>query len=166
MQSSSCGCQTMTEESKSIGSGGCSPDGGRVSACEKLSDPKWIKENLEYFPAGFAVENGIFKDISPEETRKMIQEHSQDQNFVILDVKTEQEHLIHHLPNSRLVDFFSTSFKDDLFALDKSKLYILICEVGVRSEIAMKLMKKMGFIEVYNVLGGDSRWLSEEIPYN
>ena len=63
------------------------------------------------------------------------------------------------------MDFFSKSFKDDLFLLDKNKIYIVICKVGIRSEITMNLMKKMGFKEVYNVLGGDDRWIAEEIPY-
>jgi rhodanese-related sulfurtransferase len=166
MQNSSCGCQTISEEPRSTGSESCSSNGGSKNACQMLSDPKWIKANLEYFPAGFAVENGIFKDISPTETLQMIQKHSQDQNFVVLDVKTEQEYIKNHLPASMLIDFFSPSFKDDLFRLDKNKIYIVICKMGVRSEIAMNLMKKMGFKEVYNVLGGDDRWFAEEIPYN
>jgi len=143
-----------------------SANSGGDYACNQLSDPKWIKQNIEYFPIGFAAEKGIYKDISPKETHQMIQEHSQDQNFVVLDVKTEGEYLKNHLSNSKLFDFFSPSFKDDLFRLDKNKIYIVICKIGIRSEIAMNLMKKMGFTEVYNVLGGDDRWFAEEIPYS
>ncbi len=164
IENNSCGCQAIAEESKTADSECCSPNGDGDNACQKLSDPKWIKENIEYFPAGFAVENGIFKDISPKETYQMIQEHSQ--YLVVLDVKTEQEYLKNHLPDSKFIDFFSPSFKDDLFGLEKNKIYIVICKVGVRSEIAMNLMKKMGFKEVYNVLGGYDRWFSEEIPYS
>ncbi len=168
IQNSSCGCDSITDDSKSRSSACCSSDdnGNGGYACQKLSDPKWIKENMEYFPAGFAVENGIFQDISPTQTHKMIQEHYQDKNLVILDVKTEQEYLENHLSDSKSMDFFAGSFKDDLFDLDKNKTYAVICKIGVRSEIAMNLMKKMGFSEVYNVLGGDERWFAEEIPYN
>jgi len=63
------------------------------------------------------------------------------------------------------IDFFSRSFKDDLFLLDNNKTYVVICKVGIRSEIAMNLMIKMGFKEVYNVLGGDDRWIAQETPY-
>ncbi len=165
MQNSVCGCQTATEKSKSASIDCCSSNGEGNNACQMLSDPKWIKENIEYFPVGFAIENGIFKDISPKEAHQMIQEHSQDQNFVILDVKTEPEYLKTHLSDSRHIDFFSPSFKDSLFGLEKNKIYIVICTFGIRSEIAMILMKKMGFKEVYNVLGGDERWIAEGIPY-
>ncbi|MBU1342546.1 MAG: rhodanese-like domain-containing protein [Proteobacteria bacterium] len=165
MQNNSCGCQAVTEESKPASSECYSSNSDCDYACNKLSDPKWSKENMEYFPAGFAAENGIFKDISPKETHQMIQERNQDQNLVVLDVKTEQEYFKIHLSDSRSMDFFSKSFKDDLFLLDKNKIYIVICKVGIRSEIAMNLMKKMGFKEVYNVLGGDERWIAQEIPY-
>jgi len=166
MQNNPCSCQTVTKESKPTSSECCSSNGDGDNACQMLSDPKWNKENMEYFPVGFAVENGVFKDISPKETHQMIQEYGQDQNLVVLDVKTKQEYLENHLSGSKLIDFFSSSFRDDLFRLDKNKIYIVICKIGVRSEIAMKLMKKMGFKEVYNVLGGDNRWFAEEIPYS
>lgn len=166
MQKNSCGCQSAKKGSNPTSSERYSSNGDGNIACQMLSDPKWIKENMAYFPVGFAVENGIFKDISPKETHQMVQEYGQDENLVVLDVKTEQEYLTNHLSDSKHIDFFSSSFKDDLFRLDKNKIYIVICKVGIRSEIAMKLMKKMGFKEVYNVFGGDDRWFAEEIPYS
>ncbi len=156
-----CGCQAGTEEANSIGSDSSSSKG---SPCQMFSDPNWIKDNMMYFPAGYEADNGISKDITPMETLEMLQEGSQDKRIVILDVKTEQEYLDYHLSDSRHMDFFSSTFKDDLFQLDKNEIYIVICKVGVRSEIAMKLMKKMGFTEVYNVMGGDDRWFAEELP--
>jgi len=130
-----------------------------------LSDPEWIKENMEYFPAGFEDKNGVFKNITPEETYQIFQEHKKDNDFIVLDVKTKQEYLKTHLTGSMSIDFFSRSFKDDLFLLDNNKTYVVICKVGIRSEIAMNLMIKMGFKEVYNVLGGDDRWIAQETPY-
>lgn len=161
IKENSCCSQPVTEESNSqCGSSGC----GNDNSCGLFSDPRWVQENIEYFPVGFAAENGIFKNISPRETHQMIQDHAQNQNLVVLDVKTKQEYLQYHLSNSKLLDFFSPTFKDDLFSLDKNKIYIVICTVGFRSEMAMKIMKKMGFNKVYNVVGGDRRWAAEEIP--
>ncbi|MCP4023145.1 MAG: rhodanese-like domain-containing protein [Desulfobacteraceae bacterium] len=165
IQNNSCGCGTVTEKPGSSDNGCCSSGNEGEYACNTLSDPEWIQKNFEYFPSGFAVEKGIFKDISPEQADQMIQDNSQDQNLAVLDVKTEQEYQNNHVSGSTQMDFFSSTFKDDLFGLDKDKVYIIICKVGIRSEIAMKLMKKMGFKEVYNVLGGDDRWIAQEIPH-
>lgn len=165
MQSNSCCCETDGQEAKSESFENCFNNNTCNNAGQKMSDPDWIKANIEYFPPGFKAENGIFKNISPGDALQMIQGNGRDQNLVVIDVKTEHEFNHKHLSGSRLIDFFSTSFKDDLFDLDKTKTYIMICKVGVRSEIAMKLMEKMGFKEVYNVSGGDERWFAEEIPY-
>ncbi len=164
IQNNSCGCRTATQKATPDSSECCSSDNTEGYACNKMSDPEWIRENLEYFPSGFSVENGIFKDISPMQANEMIQDCGHDQDVTVLDVKTEPEYLNKHLSSSTHMDFFSSTFKDDLFELDKDKMYIIICKIGLRSEIAMNLMKKMGFKEVYNVLGGDDRWEAEEVP--
>ncbi len=164
IQNNSCGCGTATQKATPDSSGCCSSDNTEGYACNKMSDPEWIQENIEYFPSGFSVENGIFKDISPIQAYQMIQDCGHDQDVTVIDVKTEPEYLNKHLSGSTHMDFFTSTFKDDLFELDKDKMYIIICKMGIRSEIAMNLMKKMGFKEVYNILGGDDRWAAEEIP--
>lgn len=162
IQDNTCECTTATEGSNSIKQKSCSSSSDKQYACNKLSDPDWIRENIEYFPAGFAASKGIFKNISPKETYQMIQGKNK---YIILDVKTKQEYRQKHLSRSPNIDFFSSTFKDELFCLDKDTCYFVICKIGVRSEIAMNIMKKMGFKEVYNVIGGDDRWIAEEIPY-
>ena len=163
IQDNSCKCQTVSGESKSRES--CSSGNDEPYACNKFSDPDWIKENIEYFPAGFAAPEGIFKNIFPKEAYQMLQQNPHRFNSTILDVKTRQEYRQRHLPGSLNMDFFSPTFKDELFSLDKEKCYVVICKIGVRSETTMNVMKKMGFNEVYNVTGGDDRWIAEEIPY-
>ncbi len=161
---SSCGCQTASEPSQPAGDQSGSNCGDASYACDKFTDPKWIKLNIDYFPVGFEARNGRFENLSPKETVKVIRKTSNTQSCVILDVKTEQEYDRLHLPGSIHLDFFSPTFKDDLFSLDKETSYVVICKIGMRSEITMNLMKKMGFKHVYNVIGGDDRWTDEEIP--
>lgn len=158
-----CGCRTSrkpydTADSKK----GAFVNGGQ-SACDKFMDPAWIKILVDYFPAGFEARNGEFTHIPPAQAYELLQAHD---DWVILDVKTKEEYLEKHLPGAVLLDFFSASFKDDLFGLDKDKCYVVICKIGVRSGITMNLMKKMGFRQVFNVVGGDDRWIDEEIPYH
>ncbi len=163
-QNNSCGCGTPTQEETSGGNECCSSTGTEGYACNKMSDPEWIQENIEYFPSGFSAENSISKDITPIEAYQMVEDSALDQEVTVLDVKTEPEYLKKHLSGSIHLDFFSSSFKDDLFELDKNEKYVVICKVGFRSDITMTLMKKMGFKVVYNVLGGDDRWESEDVP--
>lgn len=43
-------------------------------------------------------------------------------------------------------------------SLDKEKPVVLICQSGVRSNRAAKLLKRKGFKEIYNVRGGMTVW--------
>lgn len=158
-----CDCRTIIPESVSADIEGASHCNCESYACDRFHDPKWLKINIDYFPAGFEAPEGIFRNISPSEASRMLIRDPHGIRW--LDVKTEAEFRARHLPGSLNLDFFSPTFKDDLFALDKGARYVVICKIGMRSEIAMNLMRKMGFVEVYNVAGGDDRWEAEEIPY-
>ncbi len=165
IQDNACDCQMAVKGSNSKTDEACTSCNDEQYACNKFSDPDWIQKNIEYFPAGFESPDGEFKNIPPKEAYILLRHSINEEKTLVLDVKTEQEYHQKHLSGSLNLDFFSSKFKDDLFNLDKEKCYVVICKIGMRSEIAMNIMKKMGFKQVYNVIGGDDRWLSEGIPY-
>ena len=43
--------------------------------------------------------------------------------------------------------------------------YLVYCKVGVRSKLAQKTMKKLGFRKVYNLVGGTLLWDEEGLPF-
>ena len=51
----------------------------------------------------------------------------------------------------------------DIF--DKEKTYLIYCKLGARSKVAQKVMKKMGFSAVYNIVGGTILWEEEGLPF-
>ncbi len=104
-------------------------------------------------------------DLSPAEAYELTQKNRTNPDFVILDVRTEQEYQNGHLENAVLMNFFSTQFKEQLNGLDRNRTYLVYCKMGGRSKIAQKRMEKLGFTTVYNVPGGKDRWLIEEIPF-
>ncbi len=81
--------------------------------------------------------------------------------LVILDVRTPQEYSFGHLNGSINLDFRSTSFADELAALDRGNAYLVYCRTGVRSGRAAALMKSLGFRELYNLAGGMVGWQRE-----
>lgn len=95
-------------------------------------------------------EKGIFKDISAEEMKKFIT----DKQVVLLDIRTLDEFQEGHIDKAINIDFYSESFENNLDKLDKTKIYLIYCRSGNRSGTALKTMKKLKFLEVYNVLGG------------
>ena len=120
----------------------------------------------------------ILKDVSAEETLELIEENSENPDFVILDVRTPSEFKNGYLEgaqnidyyagikkNEKTNDFYPEAFREELQNLDKNKTYLIYCASGNRSGKALKIMDEMGFTKAYNMLGGFEEWSSKGLPF-
>ena len=96
----------------------------------------------------------ISKDIDVAEFEKLMIEGS----GLLLDVRTDGEFASGHLKGASQIDYNSSSFKSKIAELDKSTPVYIYCRSGARSGRAAKMMKGMGFAEVYNLEGGILAW--------
>lgn len=104
----------------------------------------------------------IADEIGAVAAKKMIEENSGNENFVILDIRSVREYEGDHIKNSVFINFSAPDVKDQILKLDKNKIYLLYCHSGGRSGIIQKFMKKNGFVETYNMKGGIASWRGEE----
>ena len=125
-----------------------------TSACSQIETSTAMPESLIQ----------IMEDITPEEAYILKQENKDNTNFVILDVRTSEEFSDEYIENAINLDYYSNTFKNDLDRLDKNKTFLIYCRSGRRSENALNMMKDFDFKEVYNVLGGITKWISEGLP--
>ncbi len=79
-------------------------------------------------------------------------------NGLLLDVRTPGEVANGTIDGSTNINFNSPKFKKELEGLDKNKPVLVFCASGGRSGNAMRMMKDMGFKEVYNLNGGYMNW--------
>ncbi|MHC5201658.1 rhodanese-like domain-containing protein [Myroides sp. LJL119] len=87
------------------------------------------------------------------------EQYNQDQNAVILDVRTSEEVQEKAIPNAINIDIYlGQEFLDQLEQLDKTKSYYVYCKSGGRSNQACLLMGQLGFDNTYNLLGGITEW--------
>lgn len=98
------------------------------------------------------------KNLSCEETNKLIQEHENDSGFVILDLRPESMFSIEHIENAIFHDAFAGDFDQWVNRLDRDKKYLLYCNMGYRSGIALEKMKQMGFNKLYHLYQGITEW--------
>ena len=89
-------------------------------------------------------------DISASEFAKIMNQ----QDIVLLDVRTTREYNQGHLENSILINMYQSDFKQSILALDKQKTYYIYCHSGSRSRSATKFMRKNGFMNAHNIEGG------------
>lgn len=104
-----------------------------------------------YFIKRLLPEKGV-KQISTTDLKKALT----DKNKQFIDVRTPGEfrvNNIHGFNNIPLHQLAKNANK-----LSKEKEVVVICQSGMRSNKASKLLKKQGFKQVTNVKGGMSAW--------
>jgi rhodanese-related sulfurtransferase len=120
--------------------------------------------NITASAAESRAQTQILKDVTPQEADSLIQKNKDNPNFVILDVRTPEEFRGGHINSAVNRNYNSPTFKNDLNGLDKTKAYLIYCRTSGRSRAAFTMMKDLGFQEVYHMLGGIVRWMSEGLP--
>jgi rhodanese-related sulfurtransferase len=94
-------------------------------------------------------------NISQEEWAK----NYQQENAIIIDVRTADEFAEIRIPNAINIDIFKgQGFIYQIDELDKNKSYFVYCRSGARSENACNIMQQLGFEKAYNLVGGIIDW--------
>ncbi|GGB40112.1 rhodanese-like domain-containing protein [Virgibacillus dakarensis] len=80
-----------------------------------------------------------------------------DKNVQFVDVRTPQEYQANHRKPFKNIPL--SQLAQQMNKLDKNKEVVVICQSGMRSLKAAKILKKQGFKNVTNVKGGMSAWV-------
>ena len=89
---------------------------------------------------------------------------SQEAGVISLDVRTAGEFAEGHLVNALNINVESGNFEAEIANLDKNATYAVYCRSGRRSAVAVDLMKKAGFKNLYNLDGGVIDWSASGLP--
>lgn len=85
-------------------------------------------------------------------------------NPIVLDVRTPEEYAGGYIGSAINIDYYKPTFKEEIRKLDKEQTYFVYCQAGGRSKSAYEIMKKEGFVHVYELNGGISEWQSSNLP--
>lgn len=100
-------------------------------------------------------------DLTQEQWVNQLKE---DDNAVILDVRTDREIAEGIIPQALHLDIYKgQEFIDELEKLDKSKNYYVYCRSGNRSGQACSIMNQLGIANAYNLMGGMLEWEGEVV---
>jgi len=93
------------------------------------------------------------ENVSPEEVRLRT---TNGEKLVLLDVRTPQEHAHKKIKGSRLVPLQELGSR--YAEIPKDREVVVFCQNGIRSIMACRMLKKLGYERVKNMTGGISRW--------
>lgn len=95
-------------------------------------------------------------DLSQDQWREQLEN---DDNAVILDVRTQEEIEEGYIPGAEMMNIQNTSeFYAKAQKLDASKNYYIYCRSGGRSGQACMLFNSLGIKNAYNLTGGVMAW--------
>jgi rhodanese-related sulfurtransferase len=91
-----------------------------------------------------------------------LQERGED--FVLLDVREQEEYDLVRLPGARLLPMSQIQARlDELTPLRQQRI-VVHCHHGGRSEQVMHWLRRQGFSRVQNMVGGIDAWAVEIDP--
>ncbi len=100
-------------------------------------------------------------DLSQNEWANQLE---QDNNAVIIDVRTPEEWSEGIIPNALQINIYEgQGFIYKLDELDKTKNYYVYCKAGGRSLQACSIMNQLGFEHTFNLQGGFMQWQGEVV---
>jgi rhodanese-related sulfurtransferase len=89
---------------------------------------------------------------------------SEQENVIILDVRTFQEVALGKIPNAIVIDIYDSDFETKVTQLPKEKSILIYCSAGVRSAKAGEYLISNGYTSVYHLQGGLGDWYKNDFP--
>ena len=105
----------------------------------------------------------IVSEIDIEEAKILMENFKGQDEFVILDVRTEEEYNSGCLEDAINIDYYNPDFQNILNIIDKQKTYLIYCLSGVRSKSTFELMSKMSFKYIYHMHEGIEGWKAQRL---
>ncbi|MEJ8765470.1 rhodanese-like domain-containing protein [Oceanobacillus sp. HCA-5259] len=107
---------------------------------------------IAFFGFRFMPVKGIM-NISVQEAKNKFKDH----NVQFIDVRTPGEYKANHRKPFKNIPL--SNLTREAGSLDKEKEVVVICQSGMRSAKAAKILKKQGFQKISNVKGGMGAWI-------
>lgn len=118
----------------------------------------YLAEGLDVWERmGLPLTAGDIKDVEPTELHQIIQNCTNGDCPVVVDVREPWEYRQGHVPGAVLIPLGQLSSR--LNELDPERPVAVICASGNRSQSAAALLGQKGFKTVYNVSGGTGAWI-------
>jgi rhodanese-related sulfurtransferase len=79
---------------------------------------------------------------------------------LVFDIRTTEEFNLGHIKGSININFYDEKLFVKFFKkINKTKPIYIYCRSGNRSKKSSEILKEIGFVKVYDLLGGYKNWI-------
>ena len=100
-----------------------------------------------------------YMNITTEQAKEIMDTEGE---YIILDVRTEEEYAEGHIPNAILIPDYQIETKAEELLTDKDELILVYCRSGRRSKLAAESLIKLGYTDIKE-FGGIIDWPYEVV---
>jgi rhodanese-related sulfurtransferase len=118
-----------------------------------------VQEKSLPSPTESQVQEMKYEQISQSEAKQLM---DTEENYIILDVRTEEEFAEGHINGAILIPDYEISEKADSILKDKDQLILVYCRSGRRSKLAAEELANLGYTNVKE-FGGIIDWKHGDI---
>ena len=119
-----------------------------------LWNRKTIEKGVEDNSMNTSQDEILYEQITATDAKKIM---DQEDDYVILDVRTKSEYEASHIENAMLLPLDEISEKATDVLPDKNQLLLVYCRSGVRSKEAAIQLAKLGYTNIKE-FGGIIDW--------
>ena len=84
--------------------------------------------------------------------------------FQVLDVREPDEYADGHIPDARCLYVGKLEAEYEQLDLDPERPVVVTCSVGHRAGVGVSVLRRKGFADVRNLIGGMSAWQALDLP--
>ena len=83
----------------------------------------------------------------------------QDSDYILIDVRTQDEFDLGHIDSAINLDFYSDTFQNEILSLAKNEKIVLYCRTNNRSSKTATILKQNGYRDILVISGGITEWV-------
>jgi len=104
------------------------------------------------------------KRISCKKGYQLLLTEESNGKLVVLDVRSPCKFEHAHIKNAINIDVEEENYLSKFEQLDRDKSYLVYCNRGYDSDVAIRIMKRLGFNNIFHLYQGLNTWIEKDFP--